>query len=216
MRRWLKLGILLVLATLTYELFPKLLPQDVVWSGFGGEVVIFLQHNISTPVLDWAMFVIYSVGYVIIIYGTGGYLLWRRDYDRFACYLTVFFVVQSLGVFTWAVYPVAPPRIALENEVRDIRSELGQFTESFNPYPYGAFPSLHVANALTGVLFMRDYGKKEKWTWIFIFLIMSFSTVYLGEHYWEDVAGGIFYSLIGYSSVAAFSRTNLGKKLFSM
>ena len=128
MRRWLKLGVLLVLATLTYELFPKLLPQNVAWSSFGGEAVIFLQHNISTSALDWAMFVIYSVGYVIIIYGTGAYLLWKRDYSRFARYLAVFFIVQSLGVITWALYPVAPPRIALENNVQDIRSELGEFT----------------------------------------------------------------------------------------
>jgi len=216
MRRWLKLGVLLVLATLTYELFPKLLSQNVAWSSFGGEAVIFLQHNISTPVLDWLMFLIYSVGYIIIIYGTGGYLLWKRDYPRFARYLSVFFIVQTLGVITWALHPVAPPRMVLENDVRDIRSELGGFTEKFNPYPYGAFPSLHVANALTGVLFMRFYGRKEKVIWLFIFLTMSFSTVYLGEHYWQDVAGGVLYSLVGYCSVSAFSKTKLGSKIFSM
>ena len=216
MKRWIKLSLLLLLATLVYEFFPRLLPQDVAWSSFGGEVVIFLQRNLSSPLLDWAMFIIYSFVYMIIIYGTGGYLLWKRDFSRFARYLAVFLVVQFLGVITWILYPVAPPRVALKNNVREIRTELGGFTEIFNPYPYGAFPSLHVANAFTGVLFMRFYGRKEKTIWIFLFLAISFSTIYLGEHYWQDVVAGVFYSLAGYLSIAALSKTKLGSKLFAM
>ena len=195
-----KLVLLFAIATLVYEIFPRLLPQDG-GTVFDGSVVVFLQGHLSDPWLDWLFFVIYSAGYPLIVYGTAAYLLWKREFHECERYIKIFIVVQALGVLTWWLFPVIPPRMGV-GEVRDIRAELGGFTESFNPYPYGAFPSLHVANALVGVFMLSPYGGRIRKTWVLLFVLLSFSTLYLGEHYWQDVVGGLFYGYAGCVLVA--------------
>lgn len=194
MERWMKLSLLLVLATLTYLGFPKLLPEASTPSAFGGEEVLFLQSNLSSQAMDWFTVIVYTVGYIVVIYGTGGFLLWKRDYNGFTNFLLVFVLSQTLGVITWALHPVAPPRIGVEG-VMPIRGSLLGFTLSFDPYIYGAFPSLHAANGLTAALFVRRHGKKITTAWLCLWALSIFSMIYLGEHYWQDALAGCFYSI---------------------
>ena len=209
MKRWMKLGLLLVLATLTYLGFPKLLPEASTPSAFGGEEVLFLQSNLSSQAMDWFTVIVYTVGYIVVIYGTGGFLLWKRDYNGFTNFLLVFVLSQTLGVITWALYPVAPPRIAHVGEVIPIRESLLGFTLSFDPYIYGAFPSLHAANGLTAALFVKRHGKKITTAWLCLWALSIFSMIYLGEHYWQDALAGCFYSIGPYLLVTRVIRKRL-------
>ncbi|TDA36531.1 MAG: hypothetical protein DSO02_00255 [Hadesarchaea archaeon] len=158
----------------------------------------------SNPVVDLLTVLIYAFGYSLVLLFAAGYMLWKGNVDRFAQYLAVLTVVHSLALLTWAVYPVAPPRIAYE-EVRSPRLTLLPFTETFNPFPYGAFPSLHVADTLTVLLFLRFYkGRKWRFGWALFFILVVFSTLYLGEHYLADAVAGCMYSLAGYLFVSKF------------
>ncbi len=212
MRRWIILGLLLALATLTYLLFPKLLPEASTASAFGGKEVLFLQDNLRSLPMDWFTVIVYTAGYLVVIYGTGGFLLWKRDYNGFTNFLLVFVLAQSLGLITWALHPVAPPR-HLEYGVEGvigIRALTMGFTLRFDPYIYGAFPSLHTANGLTAALFVRRHGKKITTAWLCLLALSIFSMIYLGEHYWEDVLAGCFYSIGPYLLVTRM----IGKRLF--
>lgn len=208
MKRWMKLGLLLVLATLTYLAFPRLLSESSTPASFGGEDVLFLQNNLRSPAMDWFTVIVYTAGYLVVIYGTGGFLLWKRDYNGFTNFLLVFVVAQTLGVITWALHPVAPPRLAVEG-VAPIRESLLGFTLSFDPYIHGAFPSLHVANGLTAILFVKRHGKKITTAWLCLWALSIFSIIYLGEHYWEDALAGCFYSIGPYLLVTRI----VGKRL---
>ncbi len=208
MERWMKLGLLLVLATLTYLVLPKLLPDASTPSAFGGEEVLFLQRNLSSQAMDWFTVIVYTVGYIVVIYGTGGFLLWKRDYNRFTSFLLVFVLSQTLGVITWAIYPVGPPRL-LVADVEPIRAQTLGFTLSFDPYIYGAFPSLHAANGLTAALFVRLHGKKITMAWLCLWALIIFSMIYLGEHYWQDALAGCFYSIGPYLLVTRIVRKRL-------
>jgi membrane-associated phospholipid phosphatase len=63
------------------------------------------------------------------------------------------------------------------------------FSESFNTFAYGAFPSMHAAHGLVSLLFVWKEKKHRKW-WAFVLACMVFSSVYLGEHYLPDVLAG--------------------------
>ncbi len=213
MRKWIILSLLLVLATLTYLVLPKLLPEASTPATFGGGEVLFLQRNLSSQPMDWFTVIVYTAGYMVLIYGTGGFLLWKRDYNGFTNFLLVFVLAQTLAVITWALYPVAPPRdlqFGVEG-VRGIRESTMGFTLGFDPYIYGAFPSLHTANGLTAVLFVGRHGKKATTAWLCLWGLSIFSMIYLGEHYWQDVLAGCFYSIGPYLLITRV----VGKRLLS-
>lgn len=211
MERWMKLSLLLVLATLTYLAFPRLLPESPTPASFGGGEVLFLQRNLSNQAMDWFTVIVYTFGYIVVIYGTGGFLLWKRDHNGFTNFLLVFVLSQTLGVITWALYPVAPPRDPLfgVEGVMPIRESLLGFTLGFDPYIYGAFPSLHTANGLTAALFVKRHGKKVTTAWLCLWALTIFSMIYLGEHYWQDALAGCFYSIGPYLLVTRV----IGKRL---
>ena len=207
-----KLSLLLVLATLTYLGFPRLLSVPSTAARFGGEDVLFLQRNLRSPAMDWFTAIVYTVGYAVVIYGTGGFLLWKRDHSGFTNFLLVFVLSQTLGVITWALHPVAPPRHP-EFGVKDvmpIREFTMGFTLGFDSYIYGAFPSLHTANGLTATLFVKRHGKRITTAWLCLLALSIFSLIYLGEHYWQDILAGCFYSIGSYLMV---TRT-VGKRLW--
>jgi len=213
MRKILKLLLLLAIATAIYEIVPRMLPSPVNPHSFGGEDVLFLQDRLSSRYFDIFMLLVYSLGYIMMIYGTGIYIFLKRDAPRLERYLAVFIFVQSISMLTWWLFPVAPPRMAV-NGVREVRREMFGISEVANPYPYGAFPSLHVANSLSATLFVRSYGRRIFAVWVIVFILLTFSTIYLGEHYWQDIVGGMGYSLAGYLAVKFLAKTNLGKKIF--
>jgi len=205
LKTWIKLVILLVVITLLFDTLPRLLPTPSASGSFGGDVVLFLQSELSSKAMNYLGVVVYCGGYPFLIYGPAVIFLWKRDLDGFTKYLWVFGITQALAILTWALYPVAPPRLAVSG-VRPVRESILGFTESFNSFRWGAFPSLHVANGLIAFLFVRKHGKGVSGAWLGLWLLTIFSTIYLGEHYWQDVVAGCFYPLIPYLFVTKMSR----------
>jgi membrane-associated phospholipid phosphatase len=63
---------------------------------------------------------------------------------------------------------------------------------------YDAFPSGHVYITTLLALFFGRWYPRQKYLWILIVVIVSFSTLFTGQHYILDVIGGYSVALAGY------------------
>lgn len=63
---------------------------------------------------------------------------------------------------------------------------------------YDAFPSGHVYITTLLALFISRWYPRQKWLWNLILVIVSFSTLFTGQHYILDVLGGYAVAFSGY------------------
>lgn len=63
---------------------------------------------------------------------------------------------------------------------------------------YSAFPSGHVYITTLLVLFFSRWYPRQRFLWILILIVISFSTLFTGQHYILDVLGGYGIALAGY------------------
>lgn len=63
---------------------------------------------------------------------------------------------------------------------------------------YDAFPSGHIYITTLLALFFSRWYPRQKWSWILILVIVSFSTLFTGQHYILDVLGGYAVAFSGY------------------
>ncbi len=188
-REWLRRGLvvfLFYLLTISFDAFALLLPRPSAADSFDGGEVLWLQETLPSVPFDYLCLAFYVAGYPFLLYATA----WVLSSDRLAFrrYFLVFSISQSLAILIWFLHPFAPPRLAVRG-VRWVRGEMFGFSERFNTFPYGAFPSMHAAHGLVSLLFV--WGEKEyrKW-WVLVLICMVLSSLYLGEHYLVDVLGG--------------------------
>lgn len=210
LRRFLPLLFFLAVL-LFFDFVPRLFPRPETPNSFGGEEVLFLQRHLSNRFLDYFLVAVYSGGYSLLIYGAAMLLVFAGRLREFWLYLLVFSISQVLAQLTWLLFPVASPRLAVAG-VRGVREEIFGLPERFNPFPWGAFPSMHVGNGLTSLLFVRRCGKRAELVWVFLLFVSAFSTLYLGEHYLIDLIAGCAYSLGPYTLVV---RSKIGARLSS-
>ena len=63
---------------------------------------------------------------------------------------------------------------------------------------YDAFPSSHIYITTLLTLFFSRWYPRQKLLWFLILVIVSFSTLFTGQHYILDVLGGYIVALAGY------------------
>ncbi|MBN2115271.1 MAG: phosphatase PAP2 family protein [Anaerolineales bacterium] len=115
-----------------------------------------------------------------------------RSFQAFvaACMLTF-----AIGVATFIFFPTYVRAAILEGN--DIFTSLLRYIHE-NWGRYDAFPSGHVyITALLTFFFSRWYPR-WKLLWILILVIVSLSTLFTGQHYLLDIAGGYVAALAGY------------------
>lgn len=190
------------LMVVVFDFLPLVYPTPTVARSFSVGEVLFLQ-KFCNKFLDYLLLSIYLAGYPFLIYGTAFALFLLNKKHELTHYVLCFVLLQVLAQVTWIIYPVSPPRLSTEN-VRDVRIELAGFTETFNPYPHGAFPSLHAGNGLLGFLFVWKTGRKLRVIWGSVFALILLSSLYLGEHYLVDLLGGVFYALAVFLATSKF------------
>lgn len=59
-----------------------------------------------------------------------------------------------------------------------------------------SFPSGHAATAFAAATVLTAFNKKRKWLYYFIAVLISYSRIYLGCHYFFDVLGGALFGYI--------------------
>jgi membrane-associated phospholipid phosphatase len=132
------------------------------------------------------------------------YVLWLssiiwiilRVEDRFfrafiaACILTF-----AIGNIIFILFPTYVPSMTLQGNdfftslLRVIHGHWGR---------YDAFPSGHVYITTLLTLFFRRWYPRRKILWGLILIIVSFSTLFTGQHYVLDVLGGYAVAFTGY------------------
>lgn len=109
--------------------------------------------------------------------------------------------------------PGSPAGLAAIDKLFGIDLYTSGFTAS--PQVFGAFPSLHAANATIEALFMSHIFPKLRPFFTFYVIWLWWSTMYLSHHYAVDlVAGSLLASVVYYYSKAKFLPRMQPDKMF--
>lgn len=123
------------------------------------------------------------------------WILFKEDDRWFRAFIAACFITFSIGASTFIFFPTyIQPSTFTEN---DIFTSLLRFIHE-NWGRYDAFPSGHVYITTLLVLFFSRWYPRQKFLWIVILVIVSFSTLFTGQHYILDVIGGYVAALAGY------------------
>ena len=181
-------------------------PIDIDASVFGVSPTVWLQrhffHAGQVGTLDQLAVLVY-LSYFVGHFVVAGYLLaFRRDLltqHAGAITATLFF-----GLILYLVLPTAPPWMAAQagdlphifritqDVTNDVSSNLyAQGASVAGNNDVAAMPSLHTAlTAVVAMTLWRMNRVAGVLGWLYV-AAMGFSLVYLGEHYFTDVAAGV-------------------------
>lgn len=186
---------------------------------FGGQLpTAWLQHLLYSPnYLHWYDYVsgfLYSIFFAVPL-GVA-FILWLVDREDFEGYVFGMVGLSYLAYFTYLIYPAAPPWLAAKHgiippivHVSDVA--FSQFSpvialptvyKYISPNLTAAVPSLHAAYPFFTLLFIGKKYPKVVPLLVLYAAGVAFAVVYLGEHYFFDVALGLVYAYLAYLAVA--------------
>jgi membrane-associated phospholipid phosphatase len=175
---------------------------------FGGVSSIILQQTIRAPFLDYMGAVFYGIYFFVPT--VFAFIVWKKSPRNYWKYIVSFGVLTYTALITYLFYPVSPPWLAVPNVTRiltgsvDVNLGIPVYKTLFDflsPNLYAAFPSMH--SAMPWLVFLFAF-KIWRWKSLPVAIIPVgtwFSAVYLGEHYFIDVLGGIAYATIAFFAV---------------
>jgi uncharacterized membrane protein YjdF len=148
---------------------------------------------------------LYSSLYLpVVIFG----LVWFLGTDRgaFRVLRNTLAISAAMGVLTFWLFPVAPPRLVPAAGVVDFHVVLGREHNFVNDY--AAVPSFHVGwTMLIGFMFFRVYRHHRlRWLAWIPGCAMLFTVMVTGNHYWFDGAVGALYCLVPAALLLEWSR----------
>jgi membrane-associated phospholipid phosphatase len=137
-------------------------------------------------------------------------LLWvyLRRHEAFTRFRNTILLANVIGLVGYVLLPTAPPRMFPDFGFDDTLSQFASLNHgsgliNFVANPYAAMPSLHAADALiVGIVLVavcRNWLAKAVWAlwpgWVW------FSVMATGNHFWLDVAAGVFVALVALTIV---------------
>jgi membrane-associated phospholipid phosphatase len=147
-----------------------------------------------------------TIGALVFLY------LFRNDSFYFV--RNMFMIAMGLALIGYMVFPTAPPRMMPEWGFTDSVAKLTGITAEnatvdalYNPF--AAVPSMHVAFALmVGVpLSQLVSSRVAKTLWLLYPLLVTFTVVSTGNHFWLDAALGALVALVsGWAAKALLAR----------
>jgi membrane-associated phospholipid phosphatase len=190
---------------------------------FGGHVptVVLQQHLYHPGHVQWwevAVSLVYVSHFLTV--PTVAVILWLRSRPQWARYMRRWFALSLAGLFTYFLYPAAPPWWAWEHgyltgPVARISTAgwnaigLHSAGNTLNALqveaanPVAAMPSLHTAYAMMAVAFFLPVVGRRWWPLLLAYpLAMTFTLVYSGEHWVIDVLVGWLYVAATFTLVA--------------
>ena len=183
-------------------------PYNLDMQLFGRVPSLILQETIKMPILNYMGAFFYGIYFFVPT--VFAYVVWKKSPKNYWKYTVAFGVLTYSALITFLFYPVAPPWIAVPDVTRiligSVDSSLGlpvyrTLFDFLSPNAYAAFPSMH--SALPWLVFLFSF---KIWRWKSLPVLSIpvgtwFSAVYLGEHYFTDVIGGIAYATIAFIAV---------------
>ncbi len=143
----------------------------------------------------WVIWVIpYVLCYALWLFSVIWIILYTEDrvFRSFlaACVFTFTFgVIIFIFVPTYVRPATLPGNDVLTSLLRMLHEKWGR---------YDAFPSGHIYITTLLTLFFSRWYPRQKLLWILILVIVSFSTLFTGQHYILDVIGGYAVGFSGY------------------
>jgi membrane-associated phospholipid phosphatase len=160
------------------------------------------EWSVLDRALVWAHW-----SWFMVPHGAVAYILLRHP-ERFPRAAAMTYAVFDIGASFYWVIPTAPPWYAAaqsvpgadgEPAVRRMMVEYGElfWQDGWGPLysvfggnPLAAMPSLHFATSLMAALLLAEVGAPQGAIGFGYLVALSFSLVYLGEHYLVDLLGG--------------------------
>jgi membrane-associated phospholipid phosphatase len=186
---------------------------------FGGQLpTAWLQHQLYNPnYLHWYDYLsafLYSTFFAVPL--VVAFILWLVEREDFEGYVFGMVGLSYMAYFTYLVYPAAPPWLAAQHgiippivHVGDVAfSQFSPFIALPTVYKYiapnltAAVPSLHAAYPFFTLLFIGQKYPKTIPFLVFYAVGVAFAVIYLGDHYFFDVALGLAYAYLAYLAVA--------------
>jgi membrane-associated phospholipid phosphatase len=144
------------------------------------------------------------------------FFLWLVDREVFEGYVFGMVGLSYMAYVTYLVYPAAPPWLAAQHgiippivHVSDVAfSQFSPFIALPTVYKYfapnltAAVPSLHAAYPFFTLFFIGKKYPKAVPAVILYAVGVAFAVIYLGEHYFFDVALGLAYAYLAHLAVA--------------
>lgn len=160
------------------------------------------------PFFDILAWIPYGLGHFALPLAVSGALFFFASPGSTPAFARAFGYMSVLGVFIQLVLPCTPPwyerahglepaHYGMEGSpagLARIDALLGfdMYTTSFTtaPVPFGAFPSLHSADATLEALFLSYAFPRLRWFFISYVAWIWWATMYLNHHYAVDLVGG--------------------------
>jgi membrane-associated phospholipid phosphatase len=181
------------------------------WLGLGQIPTLWLQHALHHPGPPSALDIIATLAYFLhFAYPlTLGFTFWIIDRSLFRRFAVALLTMSFFAFAFFLLVPVAPPWLASAHGyiggvdkiiTHTLPSSSSWFYQHLNPNKVAAFPSLHTAFPVLGLLYaVRLFGKRAWLLGVWV-LVVIFSIVYLGEHYVIDALGGVVFALAFYAA----------------
>jgi membrane-associated phospholipid phosphatase len=176
---------------------------------FGTLPTTWLQAHLWNPAhvqwYDYMASVLYPMHFIVPLLLAFALWMWKkRFYWKF---VGSYLLLCYAGFATYLLYPMAPPWWAANlKRVPAVAPVLSQVhwggatnpivlaTKYFQPNPVAAMPSIHAAFPVLVWLVLWRIWPKWGWAAVVYPLAMTFSVIYLGEHYFIDCLAGWVYA----------------------
>ena len=193
-------------------------PHNFEMQLFGQLPSLVLQQSFRFPVLDYMGAVFYGIYFFVPT--VFAYIVWKKSPKNYWKYIVAFGVLTYAALITFLFYPVAPPWYQFNSIftssysgpvvervlVSSVDVNLGipvykTLFDFLGGNLFAAFTSMHSAMPWLVFLFALKIWKWKSLPVLMIPVGTWFSAVYLGEHYFVDVLGGIAYATLAFVAV---------------
>jgi membrane-associated phospholipid phosphatase len=183
----------------------------------GVNVESSVQSALSGTAVIWILNQLYLAAQLVVVPGTL-ILLYRRNHDVYVRLRNTVLATWLIAMPIYALFPVAPPRLAHVGLIDTItqgggvRLDSALTTSFYNPL--AAVPSLHAGFALAvGVALAaaatRPWLKALALSWA---PIIGLAVVATGNHFLFDIAAGVAVTVAGYVVGNAVDRKLAGRR----
>ena len=143
----------------------------------------------------WPIWVLPYVLCYILWFAAFAWIILKTEDRSFRSFVAACMLTFSIGVGTFYFFPTYVKAATLEgNDIFTIL--LRMIHETWGRY--AALPSGHVYITTLLTLFFSRWYPRYKLLWIMLLVIVSFSTLFTGQHYILDVIGGYLVAWAGF------------------
>ena len=146
-----------------------------------------------------------------------GIYLWRNE--AYLQLRNTIIIVNTLGLVGYVALPTAPPRLFPEHGFVDTLADVGVLGHGsalveLVSNPYAAMPSLHAADALIVGVALAALVRQRALKVLFLLwpLWVWFSLIASANHFWVDIAAGVFLAALGSVAAGLMSRRRLPRR----